>query len=117
MLYNSLSPVQCVIVDLHEMILICAAYRFKICSEAKIVLPNEVNKILPRDYDFLFLTTTGIDLLPKNYVDLSINCHSFQEMKPKQISVYFGLVQNVTKKNGYFFISSRIERIPMGRDP
>ncbi|ASV10813.1 putative sugar O-methyltransferase [Leptospira santarosai] len=116
-LYNSLSPVQCVIVDLPEMIPICAAYLSKIFPEAKIVLPNEVNKTLPKDYDFLFLTTTSIDLLPKNYIDLSVNCHSFQEMKPKQISVYFDLIQNVTKKNGYFFTSNRIEKIPMGRDP
>lgn len=116
-LYNSLFPIQCILVDLPEMIPICAAYLSKIFPKAKIVLPNEVNKTLPKDYDFLFLTTTGIDLLPKNYVDLSVNCHSFQEMKPKQISIYFDLIQNVTKENGYFFTSNRIEKIPMGRDP
>lgn len=91
------------------MIPICTAYLSKIFPKAKIVLSNEVNKTSPKDYDFLFLTTTGIDLLPKNYVDL-------QEMKPKQFSIYFDLIQNVTKKNGYFFTSNRIEKISMGRD-
>ncbi|EKO58930.1 sugar O-methyltransferase domain protein [Leptospira kirschneri str. H2] len=72
-LHNSLFPVQCILVDLSEMIPICAAYLSKIFPKTKIVLPNEVNKTSPKDYDFLFLTTTGIDLLPKNYVDLSRN--------------------------------------------
>lgn len=47
------------------MIPICAVYLSKIFPEAKIVLPNEVNKTLLKDYDFLFLTTTRIDFITK----------------------------------------------------
>ncbi|EMO67545.1 hypothetical protein LEP1GSC132_3140 [Leptospira kirschneri str. 200803703] len=48
-LHNSLFPIQCILVDLPEMIPICTAYLSKIFPKAKIVLSNEVNKTSPKD--------------------------------------------------------------------
>ncbi|MBW0434128.1 putative sugar O-methyltransferase [Leptospira yasudae] len=115
-LFNDLQPVQYILVDLPEMVPISVSYLSSLFPKAKVILPNEIGKKLPKEYDFLFLTTTMIKLIPDNYVDLSINCHSFQEMVSKQISVYFDLVQRVTRKNGYFFTTNRIEKIPVEND-
>ena len=83
--------------------------------EASIKLPNEIendNNILEDKIDFMFLTPNQLDCIKADSVDLAININSFQEMKHKQVDVYFDFIQRVVNHSGYFFTVNRIEKIP-----
>lgn len=111
----------CVIdIDLSETLLLAIIYLNHLFPNSKILLPNEIDhqideKIM-NDYDFIFLTPHQINLIKENSIDLSINTSSFHEMNKKQISEYFRLIQKVSKKNGYFFNTNSVEKIPYEGD-
>ena len=68
---------------------------------AKILFPHEVkakitNEVLEK-YDFIFLTTSQINYLDDNTIEVFINTGSFCEMNKKQIKDYFQLIQRTTK--------------------
>ena len=116
---HSSSKTTIIDIDLPETISHSVLYIASVFPSAKILMPNEVecakNKIDFHDYDFVFLTPNQIELIDDDYVDLSINTHSFQEMTHKQIDEYFSLIQRVGKNNSYFFTSNRVEKLPCGR--
>lgn len=106
-------------IDLPETISHSVLYIASVFPSAKILMPNEIeltkHKINFHDYDFVFLTPSQIHLIDDDFVDLSINTHSFQEMTHKQIDEYFELIQRVGKNKSYFFTSNRVEKLPCGR--
>ena len=104
-------------VDLPETISHAILYVTNLFPEAKILMPNEAKSEKNfSSYDFVFLTPSQIHLIDDESIDLSINCHSFQEMTPIQIDEYFKHIQRVSKNNSYFFTANRTEKIPSGDD-
>ena len=105
-------------IDLPETISHSVLYIASVFPSAKILMPNEVESIKHKidfhDYDFVFLIPNQAYLIDDDFVDLSINVHSFQEMTHKQINEYFNLIQRVGKNNSYFFTSNRAEKLPSG---
>jgi putative sugar O-methyltransferase len=106
-------------VDLPETISHSVLYIVSVFPSAKILMPNEVESIKQKkidfhEYDFVFLTPYQVYLIDDDFVDLSINMNSFQEMTHKQINEYFNLIQRVGKNNSYFFTSNRAEKLPCG---
>tara|TARA_B100001175_G_scaffold290593_1_gene275154 strand:- start:51 stop:1166 length:1116 start_codon:yes stop_codon:yes gene_type:complete len=106
-------------IDLPETISHSMLYIVSVFPSAKILMPNEIEsinqtKINFYDYDFVFLTPKQVNLISDDFVDLSINMNSFQEMTHNQINEYFDLIQRVGKNNSYFFTSNRAEKIPCG---
>ena len=64
-------------------------------------------------YDFIFLTTSQINYLENNIIDVFINTGSFCEMNKEQINDYFKLIQRATRKNGFFLNVNRAEKVPI----
>jgi putative sugar O-methyltransferase len=107
-------------VDLPETISHSVLYIVSVFPLAKILMPNEIEstelkKIDFIEYDFVFLTPNQAYLIDDDFVDLSINMHSFQEMTHQQINEYFDLIQRVGKNNSFFLTSNRVEKLPCGR--
>lgn len=102
-------------VDLPETISHSILYIADLFPKAKILMPHEVESVSDFSfYDFVFLTPQQIHLIDDDSIDLSINCHSFQEMTHAQIHEYFEHIQRVSKNNSYFFTANRTEKIPSG---
>jgi putative sugar O-methyltransferase len=102
-------------VDLPETISHAILYIADLFPEAKILMPHEAQSGGDfSSYDFVFLTPPQIHLIEDESIDLSINCHSFQEMTHTQINEYFEHIQRVSKNNAYFFTANRTEKIPSG---
>jgi putative sugar O-methyltransferase len=117
-LYHDWAPVRIILIDLPESIAVAIPYLSSLFPDAVIVMPHEAQRSgLPAEFDFAFLTVDQLDLLADDSVDLAINCHSFQEMTPAQIEIYFALVQRICREAGFFFAANRIEKIPTGNDP
>ncbi|TGL73613.1 putative sugar O-methyltransferase [Leptospira levettii] len=112
-LFKNFPGISLILVDLPEMIPVSFSYLSSVFPDAKIILPNEIFKNGPKDYDILLLTTDQIKLIQDRSIDLVINCHSFQEMPNTQITNYFKLIERVIKKGGHFFTANRIEKIPV----
>ena len=64
-------------------------------------------------YDFIFLTTSQINYLENNTIDVFINTGSFCEMTKEQIKDYFKLIQRATRKDGFFLNVNRAEKVPI----
>lgn len=114
-LFNDYSPKKIIIVDLPETIVTAYIFLSNLFPKARIKLPNEVkneNNTLEDEIDFMFLTPNQLKYVNADSVDLAININSFQEMKHKQVDVYFNFIQRVVKNSGYFFTVNRIEKIP-----
>ena len=108
---------RCIIdIDLPETLVLCIPFLENLFPEARILLPNEIEKKISRDelsnYDFIFLTPGQLDLLDENIIDLFINTDSFGEMNMTQIKDYINLIQKVGKKHSYFFCCNRVEKNP-----
>lgn len=106
-------------VDLPETFSHSILYIVTVFPSAKILMPNEIESIKQKkinfyDYDFVFLTPKQVHLIDDDFVDLSINMNSFQEMTHNQINEYFDLIQRVGKNNSFFFTSNRAEKLPCG---
>jgi putative sugar O-methyltransferase len=116
-LFHDWNPVQMIIVDLPETLAVSIPFLSSLFPQAKIVMPHEIaSGFFNENFDFAFLTPHQIGLIPDNLIDLSINCHSFQEMTHEQIRSYFTLVQRTTRETGIFFAANRVEKIPGGPD-
>jgi len=116
-LFNDWRPVRIILVDLPETLAISISFLGSQFPAAKLILPHEINdSSLRGDYDFAFLTVDQLDCIKDDSVDLSINCDSFQEMTHEQISIYFKLIQRVTRESGIFFTTNRVEKIPCEPD-
>jgi hypothetical protein len=104
-------------VDLPETIAVAFVFLARTFPNAAIVLPNEFQEgaTLP-DADFAFLTPEQITHIPDDSIDLAVNCHSFQEMTPAQIEIYFNLIQRACRPGAYFFTANRVEKIPSAPD-
>jgi len=107
-------------IDLPETLLLAITYLNHLFPHSKILLPNEVDHIIDEktmnDFDFIFLTPNQTNLIKENSIDLSINTSSFHEMNKKQISDYVQLIQKVSKKDGHFFNTNSVEKIPFDGD-
>ena len=108
---------KCIIdIDLPEVLILSIAFIENLFPNAKILLPNEINKKINVDtlssYDFIFLTLNQIKLLDDNLIDLFINIASFQEMNMSQIKEYINLIQRTGKENSYFYCSNVVEKKP-----
>lgn len=116
-LFHDWKPSRFVMVDLPETIAVAFVFLARTFPKASIVLPNESEGLdtLP-DADFVLLTTDQIARVPDNSIDLAINCHSFQEMTPAQIGIYFDLIQRACRPGGHFFTANRVEKIPSAPD-
>ena len=104
-------------IDLPETLVHCIAYIQSIFPNAKILFPHEVkekitHKVLEK-YDFIFLTTSQINYLENNTIDVFINTGSFCEMTKEQINDYFKLIQRATRKDGFFLNVNRAEKVPI----
>ena len=111
------APIRLILIDLPETLAVSIPFLSSIFPAAKIVLPHEIQAAgLPGEFEFAFLTVDQTDQILDDSVDLSINCHSFQEMTHEQIRRYFALVQRVSREAGLFFTANRIEKIPSGQD-
>ena len=113
---------KCIIdIDLPETLVHCIAYIQSVFPTAKILFPHEVSKKITKQvldkYDFIFLTTSQIEHLDDNTIDVFINTGSFCEMNKKQIKDYFELVQRASKKDSLLLNVNRAEKVPVaGRD-
>lgn len=114
--YHDWSPVRIVLVDLPETIAVAFAFLANLFPKAKLALPNEMDRGLPDQFDFAFLTVDQLNVVEGDSVDLAINCHSFQEMTHKQIAIYFAFIQRICRHSGYFFTANRVDKIPCGPD-
>jgi len=116
-LFHDWQPSRFVMVDLPEAIAVAFVFLARTFPKALIVLPNECEgtDALP-DADFVFLTTEQIARIPDNSIDVVVNCHSFQEMTPAQIDIYFTLIQRACRSGGHFFTANRVEKIPSAPD-
>jgi putative sugar O-methyltransferase len=116
-LFADWAPVRVILIDLPETLAVSIPYLSNLFPEARLILPHEIPAGgLPDDFDLAFLTADQAGLLADDSVDLAINCHSFQEMRHEQITVYFKLVQRVCRESGCFFTANRVEKIPCGPD-
>jgi len=108
---------KCIInIDLAETLILSIPFLENLFPNAKILLPNEINKKVDEDtllnYDFIFLTPGQITLLEANLIDLFINVSSFGEMNMPQIEEYINLIQKVGKQGSFFLCSNRVEKNP-----
>jgi len=120
------SPKVFFMVDLPESLVNSFIFLSSIYTDSRFILPDmlehiETEKLLSQclSYDkntFVFLTPWQCEKLPSNFIDLSVNTHSFQEMRYEQISSYFDLVERVSKKGALFFCMNRVEKIPGSSD-
>lgn len=102
-----------IIVDLPEMVGFSSAMVATFLPEAKILLPNEIrDSVNFEDAHFIFLTPDQTDVLTDDSVSLSVNIHSFMEMKAEEIDTYFQLIQRVSRPEGLFFTENRYEKVP-----
>jgi putative sugar O-methyltransferase len=116
-LFHDWAPIRSILVDLPETLAVAIPFISGLFPQAKLVMPHEINSGgLPSQYDFAFLTVDQLDSVADNSVDLSINCHSFQEMTHKQIQIYFDLIHRVTRESGFFFTANRVDKIPSSPD-
>lgn len=116
-LYHEWAPIRVILVDLPETLAVAIPFLSSLFPKAKLLMPNEVQSAgLSGIFDFAFLTVDQIEILADNSIDLTINCHSFQEMTHEQIEVYFKLVQRVCRESAFFFTANRVEKIPCGPD-
>jgi ubiquinone/menaquinone biosynthesis C-methylase UbiE len=115
-LFQHFQDASIILIDLPEMIPVSFSYLSSIYPKANILLPNDVEKEIPLNFDFLLLTTSQLNLIKSESIDLAINCHSFQEMPKTQIEEYFGLIERVLKKGSFFFTANRLEKLPVGND-
>ena len=106
-------PGACLIdVDLPESLSHAILYISDLFPNANILMPHEVEGKDFSKFDFVFLTPNQINLIDDNFIDVSINTFSFQEMTHMQIEEYFGLVQRVGKNNSLFMTANRVEKLP-----
>jgi putative sugar O-methyltransferase len=107
-----------ILIDLPKTLLFSYTNLSQLFPSAKILLPNEVEKVgfdLGK-YDIIMITPDQISKIPDETVDLTVNISSMQEMKKETIESYFDLMDRIIKPNGYFFTSNRVEKI-MSREP
>lgn len=115
--YHDWAPVRMILVDLPETLTVAIPFLANLFPQARMVLPHEVPSTgLGDGFDFAFLTVDQLHLVADSTVDLSVNCHSFQEMTRDQIAIYFEFVKRTTRNGGFFFVANRVEKIPCGPD-
>jgi hypothetical protein len=84
------------------------------------VLPNEINcrdSLEPpvRGINFILLTPSQVDLVPKAKFDLAINIESFAEMEQKVANAYVELTYSWLRDGGSMFVANRESReMPSG---
>lgn len=116
-IFHDWAPVRMILVDLPETLTVAIPFLANLFPQARMVLPHEIPSTgLGEDFDFAFLTVDQLHLVADSLVDLSVNCHSFQEMTREQIAIYFEFVQRTTCDGGFFFVANRVEKIPCGPD-
>jgi len=106
-----------ILVDLPKTFLFSFSYLSQFFPNAKILLPNEIdadNYELSK-YDIIMMTPDQTSIIPDGTVDLTVNIHSMQEMVKESIAFYFEMIDRITKPNGYFFSSNRVEKIMDGQ--
>ena len=112
------SPNYYIIVDLPQSIINSYVYLKEHFKESEFILPHQINsKVFTyptnKDSSFIFLVPSQQNVIPKDFCDLSINSHSFQEMNTESIARYFELVNKCTKSMGHFLCVNRLEKIPI----
>ncbi len=116
-LFHDWDPIRVILIDLPETLAVSIPFISSLFPQAKLIMPHEIHSgALADHFDFAFLTVDQLNLVADNSVDLSINCHSFQEMTHEQINIYFNLIQRVTRESGFFFTANRVDKIPSGPD-
>jgi putative sugar O-methyltransferase len=105
-----------VLVDLPRTLLFSYSYLSQVFPNANILLPNKAEKVNFElgEYDIIMLTPDQTSIIPDGTVDLTVNISSFQEMNKDSIDFYFKMIDRITKSNGYFFSSNRVEKIMSG---
>ena len=103
-----------IVVDLPNTLCLSMAFLSNLFPDVKITMPHEAKTPLSENKGFTFLTPDQIHLIPDDFIDLSINTSSFQEMKKEQIEEYFELIERTSRNGGYFYTRNRAEKIPGG---
>ena len=119
-------PKNMILVDLPQTIINSFCYLSSCFEECNIYLPTEFKSkkdfinILKEDEEsktkFILLTPEQISYIPENFVDLSINTTSFQEMNYEKIEDYFKLIEKVSKNRGLFYCVNRVQKLTYGKD-
>ena len=113
------------IVDLPESIVNSFIFLTKKFKNLELILPDRFNnkedlnqriKFSNNNQKVIFLTPWQISYIPSNFITLTSNLHSFQEMKFRQIENYFSEIQRISKNDGLFFCSNRVEKIPCSEE-
>lgn len=78
---------------------------------AKYCLPNEIEDNVVPDADFVFLSDSQANFLPKKSIDIAINTMSFAEMRFETICEYFNILRKTLKENNIFYCLNRVEKI------
>lgn len=113
MLFHNRFKSKHIIVDLPEMVGFSSAMVATFLPEVKILLPNEISDAASFEgAQFIFLTPDQTNMLSDNSVSLSVNIHSFMEMKAEEIKGYFHLIKRVSRSGGLFFTENRYEKVP-----
>ena len=101
-----------VFVDLPEILPFSFLTLHRAFPENPVVLPNEIGAapIRIEENRLLFLASAQTDAVPDGCVDLAVNTASFGEMLPEQIKFYFAFLRRVSKPDGLFFTSNRVEK-------
>ena len=99
------------LIDLPQRLNLQAYYLTRSFPDARVVAaddPARVGEALGGGADFVLLPPWGIDSVPDGAVDLVVNTHSMQEMRPDQVSFYVGHVARVCR--GHFYCVNRYEK-------
>lgn len=99
------------IIDLPKTICGAVEYLAKMIPNLKMILPHEAEHIPHKTAQLVFLTPSQAHLIPDHSLSLAVNCFSFQEMLPQQVSIYFDLIDRVVCSNGFFSCNNRVEKL------
>lgn len=101
-----------VLVDLPEVLLIAAFFLRLNFPTARFGLmddwPKEPSRATIQNYDFWLLPNWGIEWLPDQVADLTVNTASLAEMDQDIVSHYLKQIRRTLVRQGYFYTCNRL---------
>lgn len=99
------------LIDLPQRLNLQAYYLTRSFPDARVVAADDAARLraaVEGGADFVLLPPWGIEGVPSGSVDLVVNTHSMQEMRPDQVSFYVDHVARVCR--GHFYCVNRYEK-------
>ncbi len=99
------------LVDLPQRLSLQAYYLSRSFPAARVMAGDDaatLESALAGAADFVLLPPWGIERVPAGSVDLVVNTHSMQEMRPDQVNFYVGHIARICR--GHFYCVNRYEK-------